>query len=457
MKERMKMREQNPLERKNNFEEVTLGYNEQEALHEASRCLECKTAPCKTGCPANVLIPEFIKEIKNKDFKKAHYILKLKNNLPAVCGRVCPQEVQCEAKCVLAKKGNAVAIGRLERFIADFGIKNNLSLDIESKSNSIKVAVIGSGPAGITCAADLAKEGFEVYLYEALHKAGGVMVYGIPEFRLPKSIVEHEINKIQELGVKLETNMVFGKNINLSDLKEKGFKAVFIGSGAGLPKFMNIQGEELNTCYSANEFLTRINLLKAYKFPEFKTPVIVGKKTVVVGGGNVAMDAARCALRLGADVTLIYRRTQKEMPARVEEVHHAMEEGIKFEFLNNPVRYEGDEKGFVKKVFVERMKLGEPDASGRRRPEKTGEIREFEADSVVVAIGNSPNPVIQQNLKDLKTTKWGTIEVDENNNTSIPGIFAGGDITTGAATVIEAIGAGKKAAMSIVNYIKNNK
>ena len=323
------------------------------------------------------------------------------------------------------------------------------------KTDGIKVAVIGSGPAGITCAADLAKEGYEVYLYEALHKPGGVMVYGIPEFRLPKKIVEHEISKIQQLGVILETNMVFGKNINIEDLKERGFKAVFIGSGAGLPKFMNIPGEELNTCYSANEFLTRVNLLKAYKFPEFRTPVLVGKKTVVVGGGNVAMDAARCALRLGAEVTLVYRRTENEMPARVEEVHHAKEEGINFEFLNNPVRYEGDEKGFVKKVFVEKMRLGEADSSGRRRPEPTGEIWEIEADSVVVAIGNSPNPVIQQNLRGLKTTGWGTIEVDNNNMTSIEGIFAGGDITTGAATVIEAIGAGKKAAASIIEYIKN--
>jgi glutamate synthase (NADPH/NADH) small chain len=455
MKQRINMREQDAQNRKGNFDEVALGYNNEEAFEEASRCLECKHAPCKSGCPANVLIPEFIKEIKNRDLKKAHDILKQKNNLPAVCGRVCPQEVQCEEKCVLAKRGNPIAIGRLERFVADYGIKNNLSFDTDKKNNGIKIAVIGSGPAGITCAADLAKEGYEVYLYEALHKPGGVMVYGIPEFRLPKKIVEHEISKIQQLGVILETNMVFGKNINMKDLKERGFKAVFIGSGAGLPKFMNIPGEELNTCYSANEFLTRVNLLKAYRFPEFRTPVLVGKKTVVVGGGNVAMDAARCALRLGAEVTLVYRRTENEMPARVEEVHHAKEEGIKFEFLNNPVRYEGDEKGFVKKVFVEKMRLGEADSSGRRRPEATGEIREIEADSVVVAIGNSPNPVIQQNLKDLKTTKWGTIEVDDNNMTNIEGIFAGGDITTGAATVIEAIGAGKKAAASIIEYLKN--
>ncbi|PLX16633.1 MAG: glutamate synthase (NADPH), homotetrameric [Candidatus Muiribacterium halophilum] len=456
MKTRMKMREQAANERIKNFNEVALGYNEEEAVEEAARCLQCKTAPCKHGCPAQVLIPEFILKIKEKDFAKAYEILKEKNNLPAVCGRVCPQETQCEEKCVLGKKGEPIAIGRLERFAADYGIKNKLD-KAEKTGNGKKVAVVGGGPAGITCAADLAKLGHEVHLFEALHKPGGVMIYGIPEFRLPKSIVGYEIDSIEKLGVKIYPNALFGKDRNLKDLKEQGFDALFIGSGAGLPRYMNLEGEELNSCYSANEFLTRINLLKAYEFPRFKTPVYTGKKTIVVGGGNVAMDAARCAKRLGAEVAVIYRRTEKEMPARVEEVHHAKEEGIEFNFLCNPVKYIGDENGYVKKAVIEKMKLGEPDKSGRRRPVATGEFFEIEADSVVVAIGNKPNPLIPQSISELKTTDWGTIEVGEDFMTSVEGIFAGGDITTGAATVIEAIGAGKQAASSIDEFLKNGK
>ncbi|MFA5478620.1 MAG: NADPH-dependent glutamate synthase [Candidatus Muiribacteriota bacterium] len=454
MKNRVSMRQQNPSERIKNYNEVALGYSEEEAFEEASRCLECKNAPCMKGCPAQVLIPHFIKEIKQKNLEKAYEILKQKNSLPAVCGRVCPQEVQCEEKCVLKNKGIPVAIGRLERFVADYGIKNNFDKNFKKiEKNNIKVAVVGSGPSGITCAADLALLGYDVTLFEALHEPGGVMVYGIPEFRLPKSIVKYEIECIKKLGVDIKLNFLFGKNASLKSLKEQGYKALFIGSGAGLPKFMNIQGEELNNCYSANEFLTRINLLKAFKFPEFKTPVFAGSKCVVVGGGNVAMDAARCAKRLGADVTLVYRRTKQEMPAREEEVEHAHEEGVKFEFLTNPVKYTGDEKGCVKKAIIEKMKLGEPDSSGRRRPVNTGEFIEIETDSVIVAIGNSPNPLIPSEIPEIEVTKWGTMVVDENFMTTAPGVFAGGDIVTGAATVIEAIGAGKKAAEAINKYL----
>ncbi|MGM0608641.1 MAG: NADPH-dependent glutamate synthase [Candidatus Muiribacteriota bacterium] len=454
MTKRQKMTYQNEKERIKNFNEVALGYSEKDAVDEASRCLGCKKAPCKKGCPAQVLIPEFIKEVKNKNFEKAYKILKEKNNLPAVCGRVCPQETQCEIECVLKNKDQPVAIGRLERFVADFGARNNLDKDFLKKDkNNKKIAVVGSGPSGITCAADLASAGYTVVLFEGLHVPGGVMVYGIPEFRLPKEIVSYEIDCIKKMGVEIKLNTLFGKNYTLKDLKNEGFSALYIASGAGLPKFMNIDGEELNNCYSANEFLTRINLLKAYNFPEFKTPVYAGRKCIVTGGGNVAMDAARSARRLGADVTVVYRRTRKEMPARVEEVEHAFEEGVKFNFLCNPVRYEGDKNGNVKKALVEKMKLGEPDDSGRRRPLPTGNFFELEADSVVVAIGNNPNPLIKREFPELKTTDWGTFIVDDNYMTSIEGVFAGGDITTGAATVIEAIGAGKTAATSIIRFL----
>jgi glutamate synthase (NADPH/NADH) small chain len=440
-----------------NFLEVTLGYSEEQAIDEANRCLGCKNKPCVSGCPVQINIPEFIEKVAEGQFEEAYEVIAQSSSLPAVCGRVCPQESQCEEKCVRGIKGEAVAIGRLERFVADY--HNAHSADVASKpqTNGHKVAVIGSGPSGLACAGDLAKSGYEVTIYEALHLAGGVLVYGIPEFRLPKSIVQKEIDGLKALGVKVETNMVIGKSVSIDELiEEYGFEAAFIGTGAGLPNFMNIPGENLNGVYSANEFLTRVNLMKAYQDTS-ATPIQKGKKVSVVGGGNVAMDAARCAKRLGADVTIIYRRTEKELPARLEEVEHAKEEGIHFMFLTNPTMIQGNEQGWVDGIVCQKMELGEPDASGRQRPVAV-EGSEFvvEADSVIMSIGTSPNPLIKATTKGLDTQKWGGIIVEEQTGlTSREGVYAGGDAVTGAATVILAMGAGKNAAAAIDQYIQN--
>lgn len=453
------MPEQDPNVRNKNFEEVALGYTKEMAMEEAERCLHCKNKPCMQGCPVNVKIPEFIELVAKGDFLGAYEKIKETNALPAVCGRVCPQENQCEKYCVRAKKGESVGIGRLERFVADYFMENGHEEKVDIQKNDKKVAVIGGGPAGLTCAGDLAKMGYDVTIFEAFHKAGGVLGYGIPEFRLPKSIVQKEIDNLKKLGVKVETSMVIGKTFTIEELmEEEGFSAVFIGSGAGLPSFMHIPGENLNGVYSANEFLTRINLMKAYEFPTADTPVFVGKNVAVVGGGNVAMDAARSAKRLGAEsVYIIYRRSEEEMPARLEEVHHAKEEGIIFKLLCNPTRIIGDENYWVKGIECIEMELGEPDASGRRRPvPKAGSEFTLEMETVIVAIGQSPNPLIKQTTPHLETQKWGGIITnEETGKTSIPGVFAGGDAVTGAATVILAMGAGKTAAKSIDEYIKN--
>ena len=443
--------------RNKNFDEVALGYTEEMAVEEATRCLNCKNMPCVGGCPVNVRIPEFIQEIAKGEYEKAYEIIKTTNSLPAVCGRVCPQENQCESKCVRGIKGESVAIGRLERFVADYHLKNGKEQIELPKSNGIKVAVIGSGPAGLSCAGDLAKMGYKVTVFEAFHTAGGVLMYGIPQFRLPKEIVQKEIDSLKEMGVEIKTNMVAGRVFSIDELlQEQDYKAVFIGSGAGLPSFMKIPGENLNGVYSANEFLTRINLMKAYKFPEYDTPVRIGKKVAVVGGGNVAMDAARCAKRLGAEeVYIIYRRSEKEMPARLEEVHHAKEEDIIFKTLTNPVEIVGED-GFVTGIKCVEMELGEPDASGRRRPvPKPASEYVTDIDTVIIAIGQTPNPLIKSTTKGLDTKPWGGIETDEDTGeTSIKGVFAGGDAVTGAATVILAMGAGKKCAKAIDKYIK---
>ncbi|MGM9550726.1 MAG: NADPH-dependent glutamate synthase [Clostridia bacterium] len=436
--------------RNKNFSEVALGYTKEQAIDEAQRCLNCKNMPCVSGCPVKVHIPEFIAEVANGEFEKAYEIISKSSALPAVCGRVCPQESQCESKCVRGIKGEAVGIGRLERFVADWhNAQENVTVN-KPESNGHKVAVIGSGPSGLTCAGDLAKKGYEVTVFEALHTAGGVLVYGIPEFRLPKSIVQKEIDTLKALGVKIETNMVIGKVLSIDELMEDyGFEAVFIGSGAGLPKFMNIPGENLNGVFSANEFLTRINLMKAYKEGS-DTPIYKGKKVSVVGGGNVAMDAARCAKRLGADVTIVYRRTEAELPARKEEVEHAMEEGIHFKMLTNPVEILGNENGWVKGMLCQEMELSEPDESGRRRPvAKEGAVFEYECDCVIMSIGTSPNPLIKSTTKGLETQKWGGIVANEDGLTSRNRVYAGGDAVTGAATVILAMGAGKTAAAAI--------
>ncbi len=449
--------EQPPKVRSHNFKEVCLGYTEEEAVAEAKRCLNCKNPQCMTKCPVSVNIPEFIHEIAEGNFAEAAKVLAKYTALPAVCGRVCPQESQCESKCVLGNKGDAVAIGKLERFAADWAREHNIEVATAKEKNGHKVAVIGSGPAGITCAGDLAKEGYDVTIYEALHKPGGVLVYGIPEFRLPKdTVVKHEIENLKKLGVKIETNVIVGRTITIDDLFEKGnYDAVFIGSGAGLPKFMGIPGENYNGVFSANEFLTRNNLMKAFK-DEYDTPIKVGKKVAVVGGGNVAMDAARTAKRLGAEVWIVYRRSEEELPARVEEVHHAKEEGINFELLTNPIEIVGDEKGWVKGIKCVRMKLGEPDKSGRRRPEPIeGSEFEFEVDTVIMALGTSPNPLIPSTTKGLEVDKRKCIVADESGKTSREGVFAGGDAVTGAATVILAMGAGKEAAAAIDKYIKS--
>lgn len=449
--------EQDPMVRRGNFEEVSRGYTAEMAVTEADRCLNCKHMPCVQGCPVNVRIPEFIQQIKAGDMAEAYSILRSTNSLPAICGRVCPQETQCEAKCVRGIKGEPVGIGRLERFAADWAMaeenKNEIAAAEIAPKNGKRIAVVGSGPAGLTCAGDLAKLGYDVTVFEALHTPGGVLVYGIPEFRLPKALVREEIANVEALGVKIVTNAVIGRMASLDELMEdEGFDAVFVGSGAGLPNFQRIPGENLNGVYSANEFLTRINLMKAYSFPNVDTPVRVGKHVAVIGGGNVAMDAARCAKRLGAEnVYIVYRRSETEMPARAEEVHHAREEGIIFRLLCNPTRIEGDADGAVRAMECIEMELGEPDASGRRRPvEKKGSEFVLDVQTVVVAIGNSPNPLIKNTTPGLATQKWGGIIADEETGaTSKPGVYAGGDAVTGAATVILAMGAGKKAAAAI--------
>ena len=449
------MPEQDPNVRNKNFEEVALGYTKEMAMEEAARCLNCKHKPCMTGCPVNVPIPGFIEKVAEGDFEAAYEIITSENALPAICGRVCQQENQCEGKCVRAIKGEAVAIGRLERFVADYHMKNAAAADIAIEKNGKKVAVVGSGPAGITCAGELIKKGYEVTVFEALHKAGGVLSYGIPEFRLPKDLVAKEIETVEKLGVDIKTNVIVGRSVTIDELMEDGYEAVFVGSGAGLPRFLNIPGENLLGVYSANEFLTRVNLMKAYKFPEMPTPIKVGKKVAVVGAGNVAMDAARTAKRLGAEeVYIVYRRSEEELPARKEEVHHAKEEGIIFKLLNNPCEIHGED-GWVTGIEVVKQELGEPDASGRRSPQPIeGSNYIIDVDTVVIAIGQSPNPLIRQTTPGLDTQKWGGIIVEEDTmKTSKDGVYAGGDTVTGAATVILAMGAGKKAAKAIDEYL----
>lgn len=454
---------QAPVVRAHNFTEVALGYDEETAVAEAARCLHCKAPQCRKGCPVAVDIPAFIGKIKERDFTGALLKIKETNALPAVCGRVCPQENQCEKHCILAKKGEAVAIGRLERFAADTYMAKDLPIKpVEYDEKALKVAVIGSGPSGLSCAGDLAKRGYKVTVFEALHKAGGVLSYGIPEFRLPKDkVVAKEIAAIEKLGVKFELDAVAGRLFTVDELlTDEGFAAVFIGTGAGLPRFQGIPGESLNGVYSANEFLTRCNLMKAYKFPEYATPIKVGKSVAVIGGGNVAMDAARTALRLGAEkVAIVYRRSEAELPARSEEVEHAKEEGIEFKLLNNPVAITGDEAGWVKSMRCVKMELGEPDASGRRRPVPiAGSEFDMPVDTVIVAIGTGPNPIMAHTTPDLELTKRGNIAADEETGaTSKAGVFAGGDIVTGAATVILAMGAGRKAAKAIDEYLQSKK
>jgi len=460
---RVAMPEQDPLERSKNFNEVALGYSEGDALREASRCIQCKKPRCIKGCPVEIDIKGFIKLIQEKKFDEALEKIREKNGLPAICGRVCPQEDQCEKECILGVKGEPVAIGRLERYVADRemkqiaeGIKKCTWSEVTKKCTKEKVAVIGSGPAGLTCGAELAKSGYQVTIFEALHKPGGVLVYGIPEFRLPKEIVRKEIDYVKSLGVKVEVNMVIGKILALDDLFNKGFKAVFISTGAGLPYFMGIPGENLNGVYSANEYLTRSNLMKAYKFPECDTPIVRGLRAAVVGGGNVALDSARTAKRLGAEhVYLIYRRSEKEMPARNEEIEHAKEERIEFKLLTNPVEILGKD-GWVDKIRCIKMELGEPDESGRRRPIPVeGSEFNIKVDVVIMAIGQGPNPLLTSTIPQLELTKWGNIKADPvSGKTNVKGVFAGGDIVTGAATVILAMGAGKDAAKAIDEYIR---
>ena len=453
---RTDMPQQEPAVRAKNFLEVATGYTMQMALDEASRCLHCKHKPCVNGCPVNINIPNFIKMITEENFEGAYQVISESSSLPAVCGRVCPQESQCESKCVRGIKTEPVAIGRLERFVADYHNEHSTEKIQKPESNGHKVAVIGSGPSGLTCAGDLAKLGYEVTIFEALHTAGGVLQYGIPEFRLPKAIVNKEVDNLRDLGVDVETNMVIGRVLSIDELMEDGYEAVFIGSGAGLPRFMNIPGENLKGVYSANEFLTRVNLMKAYKEGS-TTPIMHAKRVAVVGGGNVAMDAARSALRLGAEeVNIIYRRSDAELPARAEEVHHAKEEGIIFRTLTNPVEILGDDDDAVTGIKCVEMELGEPDASGRRRPiVKEGSEFTIPMDCVIMSIGTSPNPLIKSTTEGLDTQKWGGIIADEDGLTSRPFVYAGGDAVTGAATVILAMGAGKKAAAAIDEAIKN--
>jgi len=450
------MREQAPQARARNFNEVPYGYTVAEAMEEAARCLQCKKAPCVPGCPVEIDIPRFIREIRDGDFRTAITTIKATNNLPAVCGRVCPQETQCQAPCTLAKKFEPVAIGRLERFAADWEFENGVQVPPVGASTGSRVAVIGSGPAGLTCAADLRRRGHGVTLFEALHEPGGVLMYGIPEFRLPKRIVLGEIENLRKMGVAIELNVVIGRTLTIDDLFARGYAAAFVGTGAGLPKFLGVPGENLIGIYSANEFLTRVNLMRAYLFPEYDTPVRIGKTVAVVGGGNVAMDSARTALRLGAErVVVLYRRTEAEMPARVEEVHHAKDEGIEFHFLVNPLRFTG-ENGRVLGVECLRMELGEPDESGRRRPVPVkGSDFLLGVDTAVIAIGNDPHPLVPRTTPGLDVARHGTIVADDDGRTSREGVFAGGDIVTGAATVISAMGAGKKAASAIHRFLSS--
>ncbi len=452
------MPEQDPNVRNKNFLEVAMGYTEEMAMEEASRCLNCKNKPCVSGCPVNVRIPEFVAKVAEGKFEEAYEIISSTNSLPAISGRVCPQENQCEGKCVRGIKGESVSIGRLERFCADYHMKHSDAKAVKPQSNGKKVAVVGAGPSGLTCAGDLAKKGYEVTVFEAFHTAGGVLVYGIPEFRLPKAIVKKEVENLQDLGVEVKTNMVIGRVLSVDELFEMGYKAIFIGSGAGLPSFMGIEGEDLIGVYSANEYLTRTNLMKAY-LEDYDTPIIKSKSVAVVGGGNVAMDAARCAKRLGAEnVYIVYRRGMEEMPARKEEVHHAMEEGIIFKNLNNPVKILGDENGRVRAMECIEMELGEPDASGRRKPiAKEGSNFELPVDTVIMSIGTSPNPLIRSTTPGLDTNKRGCLVVNEDTmQTTREGVYAGGDAVTGAATVILAMGAGKQAAQSIDEYLSKN-
>lgn len=452
------VREQAPDVRNHNFEEVCLGYNKEEAVEEAARCLNCKNAQCVKGCPVSINIPEFIHNVKEGNIEEAYRVIGQSSALPAICGRVCPQESQCEGKCIRGIKGEAVSIGKLERFVADWARENDIKPEKVASKNGKRVAVIGSGPSGLTCAGDLAKLGYDVTIFEALHEAGGVLVYGIPEFRLPKdTVVKHEIENVKSLGVEIDTNVVIGKSVTIDQLlDEEGFDAVFIGSGAGLPRFMGIPGENANGVFSANEYLTRNNLMKAFK-TDYDTPIAAGTKVAVVGGGNVAMDAARTALRLGAEVHIVYRRSEAELPARAEEVHHAKEEGIVFDLLTNPTEILVDENGWVKGMKCIRMELGEPDASGRRRPvEIEGSEFELDLDTVIMALGTSPNPLISSTTKGLETNKRACIVADEEfGRTSKEGVFAGGDAVTGAATVILAMGAGKAAAKGIHEYLSN--
>lgn len=452
------MPEQDPNVRNKNFLEVAMGYTEEMAMEEASRCLNCKNKPCVSGCPVNVRIPEFVAKVAEGKFEEAYEIITSTNSLPAISGRVCPQENQCEGKCVRGIKGESVSIGRLERFCADYHMKHSDAKAVKPQSNGKKVAVVGAGPSGLTCAGDLAKKGYEVTVFEAFHTAGGVLVYGIPEFRLPKAIVKKEVENLQDLGVEVKTNMVIGRVLSVDELFEMGYKAIFIGSGAGLPSFMGIEGEDLIGVYSANEYLTRTNLMKAY-LDDYDTPIIKSKSVAVVGGGNVAMDAARCAKRLGAEnVYIVYRRGMEEMPARKEEVHHAMEEGIIFKNLNNPVKILGDENGRVRAMECIEMELGEPDASGRRKPiAKEGSNFELPVDTVIMSIGTSPNPLIRSTTPGLDTNKRGCLVVNEDTmQTTREGVYAGGDAVTGAATVILAMGAGKQTAQSIDEYLSKN-
>ena len=452
------MPEQDPNVRNKNFLEVAMGYTEEMAMEEASRCLNCKNKPCVSGCPVNVRIPEFVAKVAEGKFEEAYEIITSTNSLPAISGRVCPQENQCEGKCVRGIKGESVSIGRLERFCADYHMKHSDAKAVKPQSNGKKVAVVGAGPSGLTCAGDLAKKGYEVTVFEAFHTAGGVLVYGIPEFRLPKAIVKKEVENLQDLGVEVKTNMVIGRVLSVDELFEMGYKAIFIGSGAGLPSFMGIEGEDLIGVYSANEYLTRTNLMKAY-LDDYDTPIIKSKSVAVVGGGNVAMDAARCAKRLGAEnVYIVYRRGMEEMPARKEEVHHAMEEGIIFKNLNNPVKILGDENGRVRAMECIEMELGEPDASGRRKPiAKEGSNFELPVDTVIMSIGTSPNPLIRSTTPGLDTNKRGCLVVNEDTmQTTREGVYAGVDAVTGAATVILAMGAGKQAAQSIDEYLSKN-
>ena len=452
------VREQDAKKRAANFEEVCLGYNKEEAMEEANRCIGCKNAQCIKGCPVSINIPEFISHVKQGDIEGAYQVISESSALPAVCGRVCPQESQCEGKCIRGIKGEAISIGKLERFVADWARENEIKPEGAKEKNGKKVAVIGSGPAGLTCAGDLAKMGYDVTIFEALHEAGGVLVYGIPEFRLPnQAVVAKEMENVRSLGVKIETNVVVGKSVTIDELiQDEGFEAVFIGSGAGLPKFMGIPGENANGVFSANEYLTRSNLMKAFD-ENSDTPIMRGKKVAVVGGGNVAMDAARTALRLGAEVHIVYRRSEEELPARVEEVHHAKEEGIIFDLLTNPIAIVEDEKGWVTGMKCIKMELGEPDESGRRRPvEVAGSEFVMDVDTVIMSLGTSPNPLISSTTEGLEVNKWKCIvAAEENGQTSKEGVYAGGDAVTGAATVILAMGAGKAGAKGIDEYLRN--